>query len=688
MMRRGIKCMTAVMLTAFLFAAELSLFPPLLVKAETEKTLTLQVAKKLAVANSTKIEQLDNRLDTKEAQLKQAVKSIQLKKENMASFRWTPLLSFKFPEKPDMPESFEFTYKPLQIQSEIDTIKHEKTDQQLAEYEKVSNLYVNIVVYEQNIEFDEERLAVMESTLAKNKAKLLTGEANESDISSMEKNISSLTAKIANDKRSYLAAKKKLSNIIGLDVTTNYKFENPFVESEIKRSSLSALQTYTLDRDQDYYDASMEATMALTALKTNYSLMKSHYSSSEMSYISTYINQAINGDKLNTRAFKKQYDAFLKKVDEPWTGYKRIWFIKIPKVWFKGSIDGVRFVEDEPYAMYESTLEYQDARLNREAMGEELKATVEDTFNNYVSVRNSYLSYVKQVEDAKQQVKKNLALNNIGKMTYEEYKSSVDEYEDLQNAMFEALSLYTQTLYSFDRLTCGGITELLSGTGADLESAGGGDSYVVEEYAEGAHYYIRPIVQEAAFELGVSFPEDFKITITDYELWCDNIRIGEKTPVSKTIRHLGISKKAISTVKLRFYNGDSFVSDCKIDPDSYSGPLSIVSEYRVVEGETYSLGTYQIVSNSVTGMTEVTMNITADKEIQYYRILTADNKPLSTGSYMEIKKKFQYLPLLSGSMEELVIEFYDKDKELLCKGYFDTFNREIRKEPEKAGAVE
>lgn len=683
-MIKGVKRrMSVVLLTLLLTATEVLTAVPMQARAANNKVLTLQAAKKMAVANSTKIEQLENKIETKQASLKQAVKSIQLKKKNMSTFRWTPLLSFKFPEKPDLSESFEFTYKPLQIQSEIDTLNHQMTDQVLVEYEKVSNLYVDIVVYEESIAFNEQRIQVMEQTLEKNRARLLIGEANESDITSMEKSIKSLNSKVSSDKRSYESAKKKLSTAIGLDVSTGYSFPNPFKEAELSRSQLAKLKQYTLDRDQIYYDACMESTMALVALRTNNSLMSSYYSSSDMSLISQYINQALNGEKINTRAFKKQYDNFLKAVDKPWTGSYRIWFIRIPKEWLKGSIDGVRYVENEPYALYEAALAYQEARLAKEAAAEELTTSVEDGFNNYISVRNSYMSFVEEVETSKKQLEKDRIRNRMGEMTYEEYKAAVDDYEELQNSMFEALALYTQTLYSYDRLTCGGITALLSGTSADRNAAEGGESYVQEEYAEGAHYYIRPIVQEEAFELGITLPEEFEVEVTDYELWCDNVQIGKRTPVDQTIRHLGLAKQSVSKAKLRFYNGEDFVDDCEIDPSSYSGPISIVSGYQIVEGEQNEIGTYLTSTNVTTGMFELELNTEKDKEIKYYRLISADGTPLSSESKQDITKKFQYLPLLADSLDEVTIEFYDSNEQLLYTGYFDTTNQKIMKQPEE-----
>lgn len=653
---------------------------PARVQAAGSKTLTMSAAKSLAVANSAKIDQLNTRLEKKQASLQQAVKSLALKEKKMRTFSWSPLLSFHLPEKPNLSEEYEFRYKPQEIQYEIDSISHQISDQKLTEYEKVSNYYIDIYVKEKSISFNEDRVAVMEQTLKKNRAKLLTGQANQSDITSMEKDVKSLTNKITSDMRTLLSTKKKLSNAVGVDVTVGYRFGNPLEKAEIQRSDLEALNTYMLDRHQDYYEACMEATAAYLTLEGNYKLMGNHYSGAEMSYISSYVNQALQGQNVDKKAFKTAYDKFLTAVDKPWTGSYRIWFVKIPKEWFKGAVDGTRYVDEEPYALYEAALAYQEARIARENMAEELKAELEDGFNNYVSVRNTYMSYLDQVDTSEEQLKKNKVLNEMGQMTYEEYKTSADEYEELQNEMFEALATYTQTLFTLDRLTCGGVSALLSGTDADMMSAGGGNSYIVEETVEGARYFIRSIVQDNAFELGVEIPEDFSVEITDYELFCDDVSIG-KAKVGKTIRHLGIAKQEISEAKIRLYNGDEFVDDCEIDPESYGGPLTIVTTYRVEERDRDEIGTFMVTVDQSAGVAQFSVELTTTDKIGYYRIVTADGKPLSSGKLIDVKEKFKYLPILADSLEELKVEFYGTDQTLMYTGYLDEANRKIRKEP-------
>ena len=89
-----------------------------------DKILTVSQAKNLALKNSRDYKSVKSDITLLQVKYEQAVKSIALKKHNMTTFRWTPLLSFKFPEKADLTEEYEFTYKPLQIQSDITAKKY------------------------------------------------------------------------------------------------------------------------------------------------------------------------------------------------------------------------------------------------------------------------------------------------------------------------------------------------------------------------------------------------------------------------------------------------------------------------------------------------------------------------------------------------------------------------------------
>lgn len=643
-----------------------------------DKVMTLKTARGLALANSDSYESAQMSVDSKEAKRDSALKSLKLKQKNMSTFRWSPLLNFKFPTKPDFSEASEFQFKPLQLASDIDVANHKVQDTVFVVNEQVNNLYVDIVTMQETLAFNEQRLETLQDGIAHNQARVKLGEATQADVDRQQKKADTLTNTIAANRRTLEADLKKMSSILGLDVTTGYTFEKPYVEAKITRDSLPALIDYTEDRDQTYYEACAAATTAKAELNTNYNLMKSKYGG-DMGMISSYVNAALNGQDISARAFKKSYKAFLDKIDSYWQGEKRIFlFIKIPREWLKGDLDGTRYIEDDPYTLYQNSLDYVSARKDEEAAKKELDQQVEDAFNNYVSVKSSYEQYLKDVDKAGQDMKMYAVKNRMGNMTLEEYEDEEAAYEELQNSLFESMKLYTTTLYSLDKLTCGGVSAMLSGTDMDMQTAVVGESYVTKDDKE-ARYYLKAIIQRELFELSLYIPEDFPVDITDYELWCDNIQVGERTPVDKTLRHLALTKDKISQAKIRLYNGSEFVDDCVIDPSEESGVLNINTAMDIKKDETGVVGTYSSSLSDVTGLLTLNFTPLESEGIKYYRVLAKDGTPMGDGQVRAIDRGFTHLGLVSADLSNIKIECYDSDQKLKYTAYLDAANGKMRK---------
>ena len=643
--------------------------------------MKLSTCRALALENSDARDSAQDKVYSSESKRDSSIKALKLKKKNLTTFRWSPLLSFKFPQKLTEAQKSDFEYKPRQLQSAVDTAQHNLQDKTFEVNEKTNSLYVEIVSTQENIAFNEKRLASLEEGLARNKAKLQTGEANKADVDKLEKKVQSTTSKIAADRRTLEADLKKLSKMINLDVTTGYNFEKPYVEAKIGRESLPALTTYTEDRDETYYEACANATVAKLLLSINYDLMKSYYGK-DIKLIQDYINQTLNDQEISKKAFKKAYKDFLKKIDSYWEGVYKIrllfFTIKFPKLYLKGDLDGTRWIEDDPNVLEGNVLDYIAARNEEIAAREQLDQSVEDTFNNYVSVKNSYEQALKDVDEMGKKLDEYAVKNKLGEMTFEEYSDAQDEYEELQNNMHSTMALYTNTLYSFDRLTCGGISALLSGTDSDMHTAVVGESYV-DKNSSRIQYYLKPIIQREMFSLSIFVPEGFKGEITDFEFWCDNEMIGQRTPKDQELRHLMLTTENVEKTFIRFYNGEDFVDDCEFDSSVEQGYLDVTTSTDVKTNEGAEIGTYLVEVSTVTGLTSITLKPAGSEGIASYRILTKEGEPLGDGNKLKIDKKFTHLGLVSSDLVNLEIEFYDDSDALKYKGRFDTANQKLLK---------
>ena len=659
------------LLVAVILLHTVCLMPSIHAKAAPNK-LSLEKAQQLAIINSETYRKIQNKIDLQEIKYATAVKSIKMKKKNMSTFRWTPLLSFKFPEKTTLADEYEWQYKPLQITCTIQELKHQLEDDKIASREKVTQVFVETYICQEKIAFYEESLAAAQDTLQRNKIRLASGDAKQADIDKMEQKVSRLTTELSLQMRTFENNKNQLSKLIQLDVTSNYVFLEPLVEADIPRDILDELVAYTLEHDHEYYDVKLETQLALSSLNMVKSMMESKYGS-KMKPVQPYIQQALNGEKIDSSAFKKVYNKMLEDIDAPWEGKFRILFFKFPKEWFKGSVDGSRYVEDDPYVLYTEALEYADAVREQKSAMEELTQRVRDDYEAIKTAQIAYADAVRAFDETAKDLDKGIQLNRIGSMTYEELSDIQSEYEEQELAKLELLGEYSKLLYAYDRLTCGGITAFLEGTDVNMMAAQGGNSYLADEMKGSAYYYIEYAVENNLFRIGVSIPEDYSVDITHFELYVNGEKIGDKTETAKYLEHLGLDLDNTESVKLYLYNEDELTAVCEINPSVYQDTLEITGGYTLVkDDQVKTVAVYRYELDDRTNM--VTLTITGEKTepIAYYRLEDRNGNCIAGEELIGIDDEFSYLSLLVGDFSDIVAAFYDRSENLLYKGNFET----------------
>ena len=668
-------------------------------QAEGARILKLASCKALAIANSEKIEAYELQMEAKSAAKQSAIRSLQEKQRNMSTFRWTPLLNFKFPEKATEEQDYEFAYKPIQLQYEIDGIKHKIETEKIAESQKVSNIYIEIITSIAEITFLDQRIKALEEAIQKNKAKLAEGTATQAQIDQQEKKLEGYKNSITSERNKCQRNKEKLSKEVGFDVTVGYRFEDVFVSTSIARDNIEYLQNYALQRDQTVYEAEQDLELARLSLNTNYNLMKKKQGA-QIWMISSYVTQALEGSKVNKRAFKKDYDKFLKKIDEPWQGSYKILFFKFPKEWFKGSIDGIRYVEDDPYVLYSATLEYESALKEYNNACNELKSAIEEGYDNLMETRKSYKTSVNELNSLRIQLIYDEVLNAMGQLSLEEYDTELGEYEKARSAVKDALSLYSKTLYEFDKTTCGGASayftqELIAsktgyaglGSPEDYEGPGGGMSVMSPVIKKGATYSIRSILDSDEFMLYIDIPDDFDYDVTHFELWSDNRQIGEKTAKGSAIRHLRLTVKDVDSVFIRLYNGDEFIDDCSIDPEVSYGPLNVTVGYEVEdENSELIVGSYTVEDDADTDMIKlrftfdpkgVSKNFNTDQVVSYYNISAERNLYLYSDEFVAADNPFSYMSFIKNDLGQLTVRMFSQDGEYIGGAYLNTVNQTL-----------
>ena len=696
---------------SFVLAASIAIPVSLCVRPETVQAaggmMKLSTAKSVAVARSDKIESLELQITTKRAARDSAVRALREKEHNMRTFRWSPLLNFKFPTKPSEAESFEFQYKPTQLEYQIKDIQHKITDEKLAEYEKVSNLYIGIIQAEQELNYVNKRIENVDLAYQKAQVKQKTGEVSEDVVENLKKRLDTLKSKKTEQETKFQRNKEKLGKELKVDLTTNYIFENAFATADMSRKNIEYLQTYALERDHTVYEAQQTADLALLSLQTNYELFRSQYGR-YIGTISSYVQQAMDGSDVNQKAYNKAYDKFLKEIDSPWSGNYKILFIKFPKSYLKGDSDGMNWIEDDPKVLFTDTMDYVSARKELENTKEDIKSAIEDGYDTYIAAKKAYVEANGTLLELQNKLIEDEVKNLMGELDNDEFETEKQEYEAAETAANEALGAYSTTLYSYDKTCCGGVSQFLQ-TASDRNQLQDDLNALEGVTKTGAHYSIRSIISDSEFIVTIDVPpyddqeylddneeqknpDYFPYEITDFELRINNRQIGKKTSKDGSVRHLKLDKDNADEVVIRLWNGDEFIDDVVIDATVPWGPLDITTEYKDPEALNLGvIGTYKVEDDTTTDMIRMTFDFDQDavkkefgqgKEAAYYTLSAERTLYLFSDHLVEVSQPFSYLSFIRGDLNQLTMRVYDKDGNLLGGARFDTVNEHLVKDPD------
>ena len=639
------------------------------------RTLTLEQAQRMALAASPEITKQNNALTLKRMKYVEAVEGIRAKIKNLTSFRWSPLLSFKFPEQLTMQEEYELNIKPLTLQSEIDTMVHRLDDLKYEITQKVTGQFYDVYLLQEKTVFTQARLEDAREQLNRNTAKLKTGGATQTDVDRAKSSVEELTSSLSSQMREFEMAKEKLSETIKVDISTGYTFANGFKTAVIPREQLETLTRYTLEHDQSFYEVKAQTSVATLNLEAYERLMRDEYGS-KLNYIQNYINMAKQGMDVDYSAFQLKYREMLKALDAPWAGRIKIWFLSFSKEFLKGEIDGTRYIEDEIYAIYTACMDYGAAVKEQNAQEKELRQQVRDSYEALVTAWNAYESLQVLTAEAADTLEKVRALNRLGKASYTEVADEQTAYQNAQQDALDALADYNHMLSEFDCLTCGAVSKYMKGAGMDLDTGEGGDAFAILDPINEPYYYIYTSVADLTFYFGVSIPEDYVPAVDSFEIWYDGTQIGERTRVGTELRHLALDYQDTSTLLVRLYQGDTFIDECQINTAVPRDRLDIALEK--VEEEERVVGTYS-VSTTLQGnvsVSELKLRINAVEGAATYTLSYGEGG-IYTSDPRSTNESFVYLTLFISSLNDVTLNLFNSAGELVAKATFDPSTQEI-----------
>ncbi len=646
------------------------------------KQLTLSQAKSLAVAADKNYQTIYNRITLKEIRYESAVKAAQIKQKSNSTYSWSPLLNFELPQQAALKEEYQWQYQPIQLQSEINSLKHQLTDCLYEAEKETAILYLQAYVSQEKIVLLEEQLEFLQENLKRNRANRVVGTGTQSQVESTEQSIESINNSLALQMRTLQTTLEKISEQIDLDVTEGYVLQNPVSEISIQREDLEEIIEHTLENDQTYYEAKLKESAAYLSLTTIEGLMQSKYGS-DMENLQIYVNQAKNGEEINEEAFLASYDTFLENIDSAWEGEQEILSVKVSKEWFQGT-EGSFYLEDDPYALYSAVLEYKEALAEKETAEKALTEQVRKAYETLVTARNAYETAKMAEETLELDVVREEELSRLGKNKAQEENTKQEEYFQCRMECFEALEAYGTQLEEYNRLTCGGLEDFAENNGAYAAEI---DDLVEGEVLAGAYYSIDYRIEDRLFLFGIQIPENFSVGITAYELYVNGVKIGEKTEVGSQIKHLALDFARVDQAQVYLYQGEELYSVCEINPYTSRGTLEITSGYQLkndVEEEGLNKETLASFSYKTDKNKKITtLHINPKRQDIAYYALTVNGSFLYSEEPVSVEEDYQYISVLSGNFDEITVYFYDQEKKLLYQGEFDTLHNCIYQKAEE-----
>ncbi|MDR3363422.1 MAG: TolC family protein [Clostridiales Family XIII bacterium] len=643
-----------------------------------DSPFTLAQAERLALSASPEIKKDYNAILLKRIKYTDAVTSIRVTMKNKQTLRWSPLLSFKLPEKLNLSDELDLTVKPLALTDEITTLQHKMADEQYMVLAKVRTAYGNAYLLQEKSVFTSGRLDAARQELALNTARLAVGMATQTDIDRMAQRVKTLTDELAQQLREFLAAKRSLSEIAAIDVSTGYRFLNPMREANLTRAQLDSVTQHTVDYDHAFYETRAAKSLAQLNLDTTESLMRGKYGGA-MGRLNSFISASRQGQDVDTAAFQIAYGQMLTDVDSRWAGSYRILFFRFSKEFFKGQIDGTRYIEDEPYALFSACLEYATAYRDMEAAEKELRKQVAGDFENLVTAYNAYQTVKASVENAKNSLDQLTLLNKTGRATFAEVKDQQSEYEELQTEALDALSTYNELLIEFDRLSCGAVSAYFAGVGLDTSIGGAALSFPADDGK--IWYYVYGDVSDLTFVFGLNVPDEFDPPVTEYELWYEGVNISGSIAADKSFRHLLLDYGDTHLLTVRLFSDGEYVGESEIDTTVPRAPLPIESS-AADEGAgaaERAVGRYVVTTKMVGDLriSELAPEFDALLGARFYR-LEYGGAPVYTGEPIAVGETLSYLTLLINDLADVQLLVFDADGTLICTARFDTSDGTIR----------
>ncbi|MBP0979346.1 MAG: hypothetical protein J6C55_01715 [Oscillospiraceae bacterium] len=656
--------------------------------------LTMVEAVEFAKQTSQKYKNKKASRANKKMQLTQAYDAIKETRKKESTIRFSLLFNIQWPEKHAMPKEIELMTKVPEIETDIKNITKELEDIWLSDQEKAENYYINIYGYDQKSKLGQMILDEMNWSLAKMRRQLRIGQANANDITSLENKIKAQEKEIASNLKNLERYKNKLSELIGFDLT-GYAFQNPLKKTNIDRSRLDSLVTYSLNNDFNMFKTRNTENIARRKVNEIYNI----YGKKWGNEIKTIESEVVKNSEVDLEILLDKYNNLLTKIDQPWVGSYDInllfFKIRIPKEWFKKEFDGQRYFDGEKYSIVVAIKDREEAINQTKLAEKELTNSIKDGFESLKDMWSAYETSVELEKRAQKEYDSVYFKNKLGVASYDEVDITKSNLESAKMTTLDNLLNYNQQLVAFNKITCGAIDALSKNEALFLSAVKTGDSVleleeILENQENGILYYINKEIDQKKTNFGLQVLGGFPQEVTHYELLTpEKILVARRTTIDKTISIFPLEYEGSTEMVVRLYNNGEFVNEALFDTLVPRGKLNLINLDQdpnqdleeVFSEETNQrqvIGSYIVGSAVGRTVKKIQFKIPDTVGVSFYKIIDESGNEIGKNKkFYSITKSFQYLGYALGDLSKLKIRLFDAGYNLKYECSFDILTNQI-----------
>ena len=632
-----------------------------------EKTLDLKTAISFAEKNSKDLRLIKLDLIKKNIERRQAKEGLDDIRKKESTVRFSLLFEIEFPETHGMPKEIELLLKLPRIDNEIEKLNMDYINKNRTIVYNTKTAYYNLLDTNLALEHGYRTIADLENTYKKIHSNYLKGQARKDDLKLIEDSLKANKDSLTKNLLELEKSKKELSDIIGLDVTKNYVFDDNVVDIEISRNNLKEFISHGLKNDYQIFTVTKDRKLAEKEVNEIYKIYKNEFGSK-----TSIIAAEMNKSPIDYDSFYQKYEKMLEKIDAKW---KKVYVInllffeiKIPMRWFQGEYTALRYFEDQKYPLVVAVSEREKKRLEEKKAIEALPAKITNSYNILKETeatlkKNEELLILKKKEFA------DISRDNLlGKVDFAKVQEAKTTIEILELSIKRGNISKSKAIAGLNLSSSGAISKAFAAKGYIDGNYASGVSNLDDENSIASPsgkslessqkkketWYLKTPYEESKFILGVSLPEESKIT--GYRLFANTgVAISNITPINQTIEHLPLIFEETGSLYLAFYENGEMKYKSEISGDGYQGELKLISTENLSQSIKVSgnlVGSYK-VENIIELKASLSILINVDISYDSYRLEDLSGKLISS----DYKK--------GEPLESLQIILYDTDNLVL-----------------------